>query len=645
MNADKEEQPAFEICLVVPKRTVKEEDESCDCIEVLEKELRNSGFMIERAVGISDDFIKLAAPLKTLGRAASELRMKKPTYIGMDLQFEWREVDAFFRQPDGSLFTWCERFQCYCHLLYGIVNNSKFAATLRLDDKGFLWGVGESLVKRLESQGVVKQVFPLHDEVKKKQLLKSWVLNWRDVTNQPIDDMYLYFGLKIAVYFSFLRMYTRWLIFPAVLGLMVQLVDFRSLQMMVLPVFLICIILWAVLFFQFWKRKNSALLARWQINSFSDEQGLKLLSKEWGLQSSEHAQDIIKVKQAYQRNEWLGQLVKLRNNSIVILSIICLQLPFELAYAHLYDVTASDAMRFGLTAVYLVVIQYFTRIGGKVSVKLIQYENNDNREYCADSLVYKVFGLYFMQSYIGVFYHAISHRNFKTLRKVLIQRLIIYQVFENLLENSLPYFKYSYKKFSAFRNKKIGHSIMSKIKFNSKAEKEYLKPTYAASIGEELEDGLFDDYLELALQFGMAMMFACAFPIAFVFAAVNGFTEIRADTVKLLTMVRRPIPRATATIGAWFNIFQFLIVMSICTNSVLLVCLYDQEGKWKIEPGLLTILIIEHILLIIKFVFSHFVPEEPAWVRAKRAKNTTHAQEICHKQLLRSFSGGKRHWE
>lgn len=49
--------------------------------------------------------------------------------------------------------------------------------------------------------------------------------------------------------------------------------------------------------------------------------------------------------------------------------------------------------------------------------------------------------------------------------------------------------------------------------------------------------------------------------------------------------------------------------MAICTNCVLLVCLYDQEGKWRIEPGLAAILIMEHVLLLIKFGFSHFVPE------------------------------------
>jgi anoctamin-10 len=87
----------------------------------------------------------------------------------------------------------------------------------------------------------------------------------------------------------------------------------------------------------------------------------------------------------------------------------------------------------------------------------------------------QVFGLYFMQTYIGIFYHALLHRNFSTLRKVLIQRLLLsevaqkkfslvifvssfssyfsdslplyFQVLENLVENSLPYLKYSYKKY------------------------------------------------------------------------------------------------------------------------------------------------------------------------------------------------------
>ncbi|KAL9304401.1 hypothetical protein ACSQ67_021664 [Phaseolus vulgaris] len=700
MNEHGNEERVFEMGVVIPKRVIQEEDESCDCAHVLVKEFENVGFEVERVIGIADEFIKLAAPLETLGRAAAELQIKKRTHIGMDLQFEVEEVEAFVKQPDGSVFSWCERFQCYCHLIYGMVNNSKSAKDLKFDGKEIKWEIGENLILKLESENIVKQVFPLHDEKKRKKLLKSWALHWWHFTNQPIDEIYSYYGAKIAIYFAFLGMYTRWLLFPAAFGLTLQLIDFGwanlSLKLVMLPVFFVMVILWAIMFSQFWKRKNSALLARWPI-SYVDatDEGPKITdgkASSWQplmelMKVLEY--DRIKEKEAFQKSEWLGRFMRFRNDAIIIFSIICLQLPFELAYAHLYEIIGSDIIKFGLTAVYLFAIQYITKIGGRVSVKLIMKENNENTEKQADSLVYKVinlrftpcsengtyvvyillqvFGLYFMQTYIGIFYHALLHRNFSTLRRVLIQRLLlsefgvfphndvkgnIFQVLENLLENSLPYLKYSYKKYRVRHKKSEKGAAGEKIQFTSRVEKEYLKPRYSASIGEELEDGLFDDFLELALQFGMILMFACAFPPAFVFAAVNttslttyylavqnNIMEIRTDALKLLAILRRPVPRAAATVGAWLNIFQFLILMSICTNCALLAWLYDEEGKWKIEPGLAAILIMEHVLLLIKFGFSRFVPEEPAWVRANRAKRTTQAQDMCSKKLLRTISG------
>lgn len=75
----------------------------------------------------------------------------------------------------------------------------------------------------------------------------------------------------------------------------------------------------------------------------------------------------------------------------------------------------------------------------------------------------------------------------------------------------------------------------------------------------------------MALQFGMIMMFACVYPPAFAFAALNNITEIRADALKLLVMFRRPIPRPAATIGAWLNIFQVLNFFSLCPIMMLMV--------------------------------------------------------------------------
>ncbi|CAM8968261.1 unnamed protein product [Rhodiola kirilowii] len=142
-------------------------------------------------------------------------------------------------------------------------------------------------------------------------------------------------------------------------------------------------------------------------------------------------------------------------------------------------------------------------------------------------------------------------------------------------------------------------------------------------------------------------------------------------------MFKRPVPRVAETNGAWLNIFQavadpggqgaaaptfagkslvggslrclifprrplFLIVTSICTNCAILICLYDKEGKWNIEPGLAAILVMEHVLLLVKFGISRFVSEELAWVRANRLKNVAQAHDACSKQLLGSVSGERK---
>nr|CAB3478073.1 unnamed protein product [Digitaria exilis] len=338
-----EKATGFEVGIVVPKLSrAAASGAADDCVARLVRELEDAGLLVERVRGVPAEFIKLAAPMGTLGRAAAEMQMKKLTYIGMELQFEWDQVAAFVRQPDGSLFSWRERYCCFRYLIYGIVNKTNSEITLKFDDKEFHWKENESLLTRLESEGVVKQ------------------------------------------------------------------------------------------------------------------------------------------------------------------------LPFELAYAHLYEITETEVMRYLLTAVYLVAIQYYTRIGGRVSVNMIKYENNQGEESSSASLVYKVFGLYFMQSYIGLFYHASLYRDILALRQVLIQRLVVSQVLENLIENSIPYLKYSYKKYIAVHKKKQEKESPSgkSVRLSTRVEKEYLKPSYTASIGAELEDGLFDDFLELTLQFGMIMMFA-----------------------------------------------------------------------------------------------------------------------------------------
>lgn len=59
MNRIVEEQTAFEIAVVVPKRNVEEENEDCNCWEVLVDEFTKVGLIVERVQGVADEFIKV----------------------------------------------------------------------------------------------------------------------------------------------------------------------------------------------------------------------------------------------------------------------------------------------------------------------------------------------------------------------------------------------------------------------------------------------------------------------------------------------------------------------------------------------------------------------------------------------------------
>ncbi|XLR58078.1 hypothetical protein S83_008750, partial [Arachis hypogaea] len=72
----------FEICVVIPKReAILKGDEDFDCGNVFARELKNAGLVVDRVIGNSDEFFKVAAPLEALGRAAAELRIMKRTHI------------------------------------------------------------------------------------------------------------------------------------------------------------------------------------------------------------------------------------------------------------------------------------------------------------------------------------------------------------------------------------------------------------------------------------------------------------------------------------------------------------------------------------------------------------------------------------
>ena len=66
---------------------------------------------------------------------------------------------------------------------------------------------------------------------------------------------------------------------------------------------------------------------------------------------------------------------------------------------------------------------------------------------------------------------------------------------------------------------------------SSKAEPQYVKDFKLAPTDHAL---LFNEYLEIVIQFGFITIFVCAFPLAPILALLNNILEIRSQTLQYL---------------------------------------------------------------------------------------------------------------
>ena len=143
--------------------------------------------------------------------------------------------------------------------------------------------------------------FPLHDRVSVDSL-KAQIMDWRSTPwTTPIFELKEYFGEKIGLYSVFMGFYSIWLIVPAVIGLVFQLVVWGTVNFSspVLPFYSVVVTIWGMvrvssihpiayfivgaismsfMFFssqsmlEFWRRENKAVTLEWGTSDFESNE-------------------------------------------------------------------------------------------------------------------------------------------------------------------------------------------------------------------------------------------------------------------------------------------------------------------------------------------------------------------------------------
>ncbi|XP_026526760.1 anoctamin-8 isoform X1 [Notechis scutatus] len=133
----------------------------------------------------------------------------------------------------------------------------------------------------------------------------------------------------------------------------------------------------------------------------------------------------------------------------------------------------------------------------------------------------------------------------------------------------------------------------------------------------------FQDYQEMFIQFGYVVLFSSAFPLAATCALINNIIEIRSDAFKLCTGLQRPFGQRVESIGEWQKVMEAMGVLAIVVNCYLI----GQCGQlqrlfpWLSPEGaIISVVVLEHFALLLKYIIQVAIPDIPAWVAEEMAK-------------------------
>ncbi|XP_019327747.1 PREDICTED: anoctamin-8, partial [Aptenodytes forsteri] len=133
----------------------------------------------------------------------------------------------------------------------------------------------------------------------------------------------------------------------------------------------------------------------------------------------------------------------------------------------------------------------------------------------------------------------------------------------------------------------------------------------------------FQDYQEMFIQFGYVVLFSSAFPLAAMCALVNNVIEIRSDAFKLCTGLQRPFGQRVESIGQWQKVMEAMGVLAIVVNCYLIAQCGQLQRlfPWLSPEGaIISVVVLEHFALFLKYIIQVAIPDIPAWVAEEMAK-------------------------
>ncbi|XP_041052687.1 anoctamin-9-like isoform X2 [Carcharodon carcharias] len=470
-------------------------------------------------------------------------------------------------------------------------------------------GSDNDFLYNLLNDGTFKAVFPLHeDDVCEtgRKLRFEWA-EWRCLfKKQPINEIREYFGERIALYFAWLGWYTTLLIPAAISGVLVVLyglINYESNQVSqeicnateiimcplcdnrcqywrlnetctnakitqlfdheITVVFAMIMAIWATVFLELWKRARAKTACSWDLCRWDEDEeelALELIFNPGAKRKEYHhsykCATIVMLLACVLITVIIGIAL-----GIVICRIIAAAMFTKSSSDFLSDHARTIAVMVG-AVVHFFTILIMTKVNRKVAELLCDLEKPRTVLARENNFSVKMFTFQFFTMFSSIIYIAFflgrinGHpRNYVRIAgwwrleechpsgcmmDLFIQMavvMILKQILSSCVQYAVPSLKYQWKKYH-----KKNHEDDVKDTVTKHWVKNY-NLNYVDSFS------LFNEFLEMAIQYGFTTIFVAAFPLAPLLACLNNLFEIRLDARKMLVLQRRPIPRKAKDIA------------------------------------------------------------------------------------------------
>uniref|UniRef100_A0A4X2L7R0 Anoctamin n=1 Tax=Vombatus ursinus TaxID=29139 RepID=A0A4X2L7R0_VOMUR len=479
-------------------------------------------------------------------------------------------------------------------------------------------------IARLLAEGVYTAAFPLHEgpfelpgyhvpgaDLNPRQLLYAYWARWCCWHKyQPLDHVREYFGEKVAIYFAWLGFYTAWLLPAAIVGTLVFLSGLLTMAsafreeictsggtFVMCPLcatcatwniseicpmaklgylfdnpgtvfFSIFMSFWAMAFLEHWRRKNATLAHHWDCADFQEEE--ERPRPEFAAMAPQMAQNpVTGLKEPYFPTR--ARLSRMVTGSMAILIMVRKMVALQ----------AGNIANISSTFLNLVLILLMGKVYTSLAEQLTKWEMHRTQTLHEDAFTFKVFIFQFVNFYSSPFYVAFFKGGSRGESGTLHTPASLKSI--SLASHGIIFLM----SWSSLRMKDKPHTILHvHRKIKAWWQKRQLASLWGAQMGHDPRrweddyeliecEGLFEEYLEMVLQFGFITIFVAAFPLAPLFALLNNWVEIRLDAHKFVCEYRRPVAERAQGIGVWLLILETMAHLSVIINAFLIAFTSD----------------------------------------------------------------------